>query len=250
MNIKELITDIYFKIYETIDRGNYTATEIMNHKGYPIIAIKNKDNPRIFISSGMHCDEYSQIFAHLNFLKENGCGVPFLSIPLINPYGLSQYPKRDKSNRRWGKNEGVLQKGIEGYINKFDKFIVSIDMHEDTEENGLYIYGRGKYCSDLIKKILKESIPPCLISKKDLLYGDKCLRGVISSEGIKENTLESYMSNYSEISLTSEVPGKFPQKMKEQIGQKILDSLFRYESKISEMWVLEQIRKKIVSAFK
>ena len=86
----------------------------------------------------MHCDEWTEIYAHLNFLQglqtRNNIP-PFVSIPFINPVGLTRYPFRDHSNRIWDKKkkrDGLMQRAVKNYLSGFE-FHASLDMHEDTD---------------------------------------------------------------------------------------------------------------------
>ena len=177
----------------------------------------------------MHCDEYTQIYAHLNFLKlisKENDRPDFISIPFINPFGLSKFPKRDHSNRRWKSNsEGILQKTIREYLSEFN-FNISIDMHEDTDSSDLYIYERRKNVTSLAHKIIDKLRDRYNISEKREIYGDSCIDGVINSNNVKEFTLESMMFNNSTYSLTTEVGGKLYPTQRIYCGYEILKTVF------------------------
>ena len=177
----------------------------------------------------MHCNEYTQVFAHLNFLKsitKDNNKPDFISIPFINPFGLSKYPKRDLSNRRWASNfEGDLHRTVREYLSQFN-FNISIDMHEDSDLHELYIYERRKNKDSLAHKIIDELKSKYEISKQTEIYKESCIDGVIYSNNIKECTLESMMFNNSRYSLTTEVGGALHSLQRIHCGYDILKSVF------------------------
>ncbi|MBS3086429.1 hypothetical protein J4422_01895 [Candidatus Pacearchaeota archaeon] len=232
MDVTARINDVYGEIAKI--NGKSRKTHVFDHNGYPIYAFQYGRNPEVFVSSGMHCDEWTEIYAHLFFLHNLGTRrnfPPFVSIPFINPVGLTKYPKRDRSNRRWGgkaKTEGILQRTIRNYLSRFN-FQDSLDMHEDTDMRRAYVYERfrnGK--ASLARKILDSLHYPVL--KAEEIYKEECVEGVVPSNHIEENTLESMMFHDFETnhSLTSEVPGKLSREHRVKCGTQILTLFMKH----------------------
>ena len=196
---------------------------------YPLIKIVlGKENPRrALISAGIHGDEPGGVETIVRFLQES----KYLDyqdeweitlLPCINPFGyefgIRENHKGKDLNRLFKEDlpplEVVFAKSI---INT--GFEISIELHEDNESNGYYLYQKGvknKHEGIGLKILnsLKEIIPINLDKEID---GSKADRGVIGKEldfsAMKwwPMALYSYFRG-TQMCLTLEAPSSFELK--------------------------------------
>jgi len=119
-------------------------------EGYPVFAARvssDEGRPTVLVLGGTHGDEPASVEAALRFLERDNAGwleqVQFEVIPCLNPYGHvhdtrhnSQDVDINWSYLRTDVPEVSLVKGlIEGR-----RFEAVIDLHEDWESPGFYLY--------------------------------------------------------------------------------------------------------------
>jgi murein peptide amidase A len=161
---------------------------------YPLIKIVlGKGNPRrVLISAGIHGDEPGSVESLLSFLENNNYS-PYINhweitlLPCINPYG---YEFGTRENHQ-GKDLNRLFKGddpptevsfAQAIFNT--PFELTIELHEDNETTGYYLYQKGIDVKDdeLGYEILDaiKSIMP--INLDDEIDGSSADRGVIGKD--------------------------------------------------------------------
>ena len=193
---------------------------------YPLIKIVvGKGNfRRALISAGIHGDEPGGIETILNFL-ENKCydlykdTWEFTFLPCINPYGYEfgtrENHQRKDLNRLFKIEKPPLEVSFAQSILD-SKFDLTLELHEDDESNGYYLYQKetnSKYQQLGIEIInaIQEIIP---INTDNEIDGSTAHQGVINNDLDLSNMDWWPMALYgisrgAQISLTLEAPTQY-----------------------------------------
>jgi murein peptide amidase A len=221
-------------IIRSLERTHQDLIEI-NHTNqistYPLIKlVLGKGNPRrALISAGIHGDEPAGIETILFFL-ENKYYSPYLTnweitlLPCINPHGY-EYGIRENHN---GKDLNRLFKETQPETEVFfaqsvlsTPFELTIELHEDNESSGYYLYQKGingkddKIGLDIIDAI--KNIMP--INLDDEIDGTSADHGVIE-KAIDMSKMDWWpmalygLSNGVERCLTLETASKFDMEIR------------------------------------
>ncbi len=185
--------------------------------------------PVIVITAGIHGDEPAGIKAAVDFAQHEldtyTSRFDFLIIPLLNPWGLVNNKRRNKSgvdlNRAF---MDTVDTAVEPEVQAWTKYlqqlqitpVLSLDLHEDitdcVDELGtpppyFYLYESNKvgavtYGLRLVEKIKEH----CEVCSWDTIYGDKVIQGCILS-GEQQGSVEKYLFNLGcNFSFTFETP--------------------------------------------
>tara|TARA_B100000676_G_C17932951_1_gene761982 strand:- start:121 stop:891 length:771 start_codon:yes stop_codon:yes gene_type:complete len=204
---------------------------------YPLIKIViGKDNPRrALISGGIHGDEPGGVETIVKFLEERRY-LNYLDeweitlLPCINPFGyefgIRENHQGKDLNRLFKEKLPPLEVIFaQSIINK--GFEITIELHEDNESNGYYLYQKGierkhEEIGLNILKSLKGIIP---INLDDQIDGSKAEGGVIGKE-LDVSTMDWWpMALYSfskntKMCLTLEAPSCY--ELKKRVNAHLL----------------------------
>lgn len=142
-----------------VERYSLSATPLGEDAGHPIMVFetpKRKEGPSIYLSAGVHGDEVAPLWGLLfwaeaelgKWLKK---GFQFLIFPCFNPFGVIENTRRNSEfrdlNRSFEDRSVPLiaswQDLIEGR-----KFDLSLQLHEDYDGRGVYIYELDREAED------------------------------------------------------------------------------------------------------
>lgn len=188
-NFKSLISRL-----ENIRPGCIENHPTLQAPGYPLIKIVlGKGNSRrALISAGIHGDEPGGVESVLSFLQHDRF-TPYINnweitlLPCINPYG---YEFNTRENHQ-GKDLNRLFKVTEPPVEvKFAQsllntpFEITLELHEDNESSGYYLYQKGRHAQDdaLGFKILSEVKNIMPINLEDKIDDSKADQGVIGKD--------------------------------------------------------------------
>jgi murein peptide amidase A len=161
---------------------------------YPLIKlVLGKGNPRrVLISAGIHGDEPAGIVTILSFLEKNHYSSyinqwEITLLPCINPHGY-EYGTRENHdekdlNRLFKEAQSVTEVSFAQSVLS-TPFELTIELHEDNESSGYYLYQKGidviddKIGFEIIDAI--KNIMP--INMDDEIDGTSADRGVIGIE--------------------------------------------------------------------
>jgi murein peptide amidase A len=181
-------------ILHRIEKSHPDSIEIhqtSKNSAYPLIKIVlGKGNPRrVLISAGIHGDEPGSVESLLLFLENNNYS-PYINqweitlLPCINPYGYEFGTRENHKgidlNRQFKEEDPPIEVSFAKSI-FFTPFEFTIELHEDNESTGYYLYQKGIDAKDdeLGYKILDaiKNIMPINLSNE--IDGSSADRGVI-----------------------------------------------------------------------
>lgn len=235
----------YEKIFDRLNQLDLPLDIIGTVNNYPIYQIHLKsstdDNPNVLITSGIHGDEPAGIEAALKFLsRDNNILLQeynFVVLPCINPYGYV-HDVRDNSDRkdinRSFETEDVSEAEIVKSALGRDRFIFTIDFHEDYDAAGFYLYeGKrdGQYICPEIAKIVK-SVGP--IDTEDSGEDTTAIAENVYKVNPKWGTqgLAPYLLHFhTEHVIITETPTKWPLNQRVALHIAVLDAALSYYSK-------------------
>ena len=168
---------------------------------YPLIKIVlGKGNPRrVLISAGIHGDEPGGIESLLSFLNNNHYSPyidlwEFTFLPCINPHGYEFGTRENHEgkdlNRFFKEDEPPVEVSfVQSILNT--PFDLTIELHEDYESAGYYLYQKGVDAKDdalgfEILDAIKHIMP---INLNDEIDGSSAVQGVIG-KGIDISTMD------------------------------------------------------------
>ncbi len=137
---------------ELAKRKGFTATTLIEVKGYPILALRREarnaspTRSRIYLSSGIHGDEPAGPLTIERLLIDDllpaDCDVTI--IPLINPTGFEAQTRENSLghdlNRDFRFPKNPETSALKAFLEKQTPFDLSISLHEDWESSGFYLY--------------------------------------------------------------------------------------------------------------
>jgi murein peptide amidase A len=168
------------EIYHTYQKSTYPLVKIVLGKRKP---------RRVLISAGIHGDEPAGIETILSFL-ENKYYSPYIKdweitlLPCINPhgyeYGIRENHNEKDLNRLFKEAQSVTEVSFAQSVLS-TPFELTIELHEDNESSGYYLYQKGIDVKDdkigfEIIDTIKNIMP---INMDDEIDGTSADRGVI-----------------------------------------------------------------------
>lgn len=124
--------------------------ELTLHNHLPVFEVSNelaKENEKcIYLSAGIHGDEPASCWSILHWVEKNvhliDC-IPIIIFPCLNPWGLLNNSRNDQEgndlNRVWSDRKHSLIGKIITRIEHLS-FSLSLNLHEDFDANGIYLY--------------------------------------------------------------------------------------------------------------
>jgi len=200
----------------------------------------------VVMVSGHHGDEYYAVHVLLKWIQqvklENYPDFNFIIAPIINPFGY-ETGSRSNGNRKdtntsknFYKNSDVKELAIL-YDNLPADITLYLDIHGDTEKQGVYAYERKPDDSlSLARPALLENDVLLPYEKTNSIYRDKVEGGVITTYGDKDVGLEGVLENIgAHYTIAFELPGKVHGQKRMSGGVAIINSILTH--------LLKQIKK-------
>jgi hypothetical protein len=210
---------------EICNESGLRMKKILEIDSYPCFEVFSPgfDNENvIYLSAGIHGDESGATEGLLAWAESNLDqlrSLPLLIYPCLNPWGLVNNSRVDASgtdlNRIWSKNPNILIKYI---CNRTDplNFQLVINLHEDFDGQGVYIYepSLGGRPSQKAEEIISAAFPFLPPDSRRMIDGRRASNGIIRprpsnslSEGIPE-ALYFYLKHQCP-TFTFETPSEF-----------------------------------------
>ena len=134
-------------------RNLWTLTELCSDDQSPVIAIENEaartqESGGLYLSAGVHGDECAPVWALLQWAEtlspENPLGnKPLVLLPCLNPHGLIENTRVDSKgndlNRNFQNRELPISRAWQDLLDN-RKFDGALNLHEDYDANGIYLY--------------------------------------------------------------------------------------------------------------
>ena len=158
-------------------------------EGYPIYCVniyRDDSLPTIFVNGGTHGDEPAGVEAALAFLESDQASwlnqFQFCVIPCLNPHG---YVHNNRANAQgvdinWAYLETDVPEIV--LIRNFvcgKRFQAVIDLHEDWESSGYYLYELFRGRKPVGKLIADRVSGACPLNEDEEIEGEKASHGVI-----------------------------------------------------------------------
>ncbi len=213
------------------EEAGWEAVILAEHGDYPVVGFRSQqkwdDDQGLYVSAGVHGDEPAGVWGLLEWAEQNVSMLgrrSVLVLPCFNPWGLVENRRSDHEgrdlNRLFDKASLGLFKAWRKFVGK-RKFQLALNLHEDYDAQGIYIYELGRPGCDFGGPILAkcQSIIPIqpgtqidgspfkngvLVRKKDFAkIADKKLEGGGVPEAI-------YLRmKCAQAALTFETPSEF-----------------------------------------
>jgi len=196
----------------------------VNH--LPIFCVtvsQNKSLPTLYINGGTHGDEPAGVEGALAFLESDWAQwldrLQFQVIPCLNPWGYV-YDTRENA-QGVDINWACLKKGVPeiAIIKKFiqnKKFVATVDLHEDWESPGYYVYELYRDFA-IGQRITRRVAGVCQLNTGRVIEGENATHGVIhpNLEADKRRVDDGipivlFRYGYTNRLVTTETPTKEP----------------------------------------
>ena len=154
------------------EAAGWEAEILAEHGDYPVLGFRSQtdwdDDAGLYLSAGVHGDEPAGVWGLLEWAEENVAllsGRSVLVLPCFNPWGLVENRRSDHEgrdlNRLFKETSLPLFKAWRKFVGR-RKFQLALNLHEDYDAQGIYIYELGRRGCDFGGPILAlcESIIP------------------------------------------------------------------------------------------
>lgn len=118
--------------------------------GYPFFCLRrkiSKDVPTILVTAGIHGEEPGSVAGALRWLESGEWAqwdVNWFVLPCINPYGWERNQRRNAQrrdiNRQFRDATDCPEAELVKRLMKGNRFLFSLDLHEDVDAAGYYLY--------------------------------------------------------------------------------------------------------------
>lgn len=142
-------SDVKQRAQEAARRLGTTLREIGEVDGYPILGLSFGKGAPVWIDAGIHGEEPGSVAGILAFLEGPAASfadrIAFDVYPCLNPFGYERHfrlnARDDDPNRQLKKTDDPLRRVLDREAGE-KWYELSLDLHEDSDFYGAYIYGR------------------------------------------------------------------------------------------------------------
>lgn len=213
------------------EQAGWEAVILAEQGGYPVVGFRSQaawdDDKGLYVSAGVHGDEPAGVWGLLEWAEAN---VRLLSqrsvlvLPCFNPWGLTGNQRSDHDgrdlNRRFNKPLPPLLKAWRKFVGK-RKFRLALNLHEDYDAQGIYLYELGRRGGDFGRQILTQCEPIIPIQPGAEIDGSPFKNGLLvrkrNFDTIADKKLEAggvpeaifLRMNCAQVALTFETPSEF-----------------------------------------
>ena len=153
--------------------------------GYPFFYVRGRPRhaaPTILLTAGIHGEEPATVEGCLRWLEDGSWArfdANWFVLPCINPYGWERNQRRNAQrrdiNRQFRKPHGCPEADLIKHLVKGRRFLFSVDLHEDVDTPGYYLYELStgtRLVGEEIIQAVKRVIP---------INGDKVIDGHLAT---------------------------------------------------------------------
>ena len=216
--------------------------------GYPIVAASaappgnaNRERPRVLLIAGTHGDEPAGVEAALRLLERKTERPPahFEILPCVNPHGYIRNRRLNSGgdDLNWSYLRLDLPEiAAVHQVADNQRFDAVIDLHEDWESPGFYIYElsrRGKAAEQVVQAVAEV----CPINTNSEIEGDAAENGVLrpdSYDPIRKARGDgipiALFHNHTDLYLTMETPTAEPMETRVQAHLRAVEAAVRFLS--------------------
>jgi len=136
---------------ELANRGEFHLSVLCQDGDLPVMVVENEAAVRggrggLYLSAGVHGDECAPVWALLHWAEQLDPvprDLPLVIFPCLNPHGLVQNTRLDRSgtdlNRAFGDPGHPLVKAWHDRL-EGRHFDLAVNLHEDFDATGIYLY--------------------------------------------------------------------------------------------------------------
>lgn len=212
------------------EAAGWKAEILVEHGGYPVVGFCSRgewdDDTGLYVSAGVHGDEPAPVLGLLEWAEKNVRMLGERSVmvfPCINPWGLVENRRSDHEgrdlNRLFDKSSPPLIKAWRNFVGE-RKFHLALNLHEDYDAQGIYVYELGRRGRDLGEPILEKCKKIIPIHGGPEIDGSPFENGVLARkqdfQDIVDKKLEGgvpeaiYLRmHHAQFALTFETPSEF-----------------------------------------
>ena len=225
-----------------------TRIEVLDRiDGFPVFCVTlctDPSLPAIYINGGTHGDEPAGTEGALAFL-ETGCEqwldrFRFFVIPCLNPCGYVHNTRSNAQNVdiNWAflrddvPEIGLLKRFIRGR-----KFAAVMDLHEDWESPGYYLYEQVRGLAPAGPAITQQVAGVCPLNTRTTIEGETALNGVIFPNlQVEKRRLGGgvpivlFKNAYTDRLITSETPSALAMDVRVRAHLVALDAMLAVQS--------------------
>lgn len=213
------------------EAAGWRATILAEHGGFPVVGYCSSgdwdDESGLYVSAGVHGDEPAPVWALLEWAEENvrmlaqRCVVVF---PCFNPWGLTENRRSDHEgrdlNRLFERSSPPLFKAWRDFVGQ-RRFHLALNLHEDYDAQGIYVYELGKRGCDLGGPILEKCKAIIPIQGGAEIDGSRFEGGVLVRKQQFQNIVDKKLEgggvpeaiylrmHHAQFALTFETPSEF-----------------------------------------
>jgi len=228
------------------EAAGWEAVILAEHGGYPVVGFRSQhewdDETGLYVSAGVHGDEPAGVWGLLEWAEKN---VRMLSrrsvlvLPCFNPWGLVENRRSDPGgrdlNRLFNKTSPPLLKAWRKFVG-MRRFRLVINLHEDYDAQGIYLYELGRPGCDFGGPILAKCQSIIPIQPGTEIDGSPFKSGVLVRKqgfaNIVDKKLEGggvpeaiYLRmNGAQVALTFETPSEFSLYQRVRAHRRFLDA--------------------------
>ena len=133
-----------------LPRGRWRVEQVGQVWGYPFFGVRRqvrRSAPTILLTSGIHGEEPGSVEGALRWLESGEPArwrVNWFVLPCINPYGWERNQRRNAQrrdiNRQFRNTHDCPEAELVKRLVKGQRFHFSVDLHEDVDAPGYYLY--------------------------------------------------------------------------------------------------------------
>jgi protein MpaA len=133
-----------------LPRRHWQVEQVGEVWGYPFFGVRRqvrRTAPTILLTAGIHGEEPGSVEGALHWLERGRWarwGVNWFVLPCINPYGWERNQRRNAQrrdiNRQFRSGNDCPEVELIKRLVKGQRFLFSVDLHEDVDAPGYYLY--------------------------------------------------------------------------------------------------------------
>lgn len=166
-----------------LPRSQWRIEQAAEIWGYPFFCVRRRVHrraPTILVTAGIHGEEPGSVEGALRWLESGQWmkwRVNWFFLPCINPYGWERNQRRNAQrrdiNRQFRNTHDCPEAELVKRLVKGRRFLFSVDLHEDVDASGYYLYelcDGPPFIGERIVQAVRKVIP---INRDNIIDGNQ-----------------------------------------------------------------------------